>query len=76
MEQAPVGQRNHTLFKAAANLGELVGAGLLRDELAEAALTCAAEACGLTHDDGRQAVASTIASGIKRGRENPREVRP
>jgi hypothetical protein len=76
VEQAPVGQRNETLFKAAANLGELVGAGVLRNELAEVALTVAADACGLTHDDGRQAVASTIASGIGRGRANPREVRP
>lgn len=76
VEQAPVGQRNETLFKAAANLGELVGAGVLRNEWAATALTFAAEASGLTHDDGGPAaVAATIASGIGRGQANPREIK-
>lgn len=74
VEAAPPGRRNQTLFQAAANLGELVGAGVLRSELVEISLSIAAEACGLTHDDGRQAVASTIASGMRRGMANPREV--
>lgn len=74
VESAPEGRRNQMLFQAAANLGELVGAGVLRAELVEVSLSVAAEACGLTHDDGRQAVTSTIASGMRRGMTNPREV--
>jgi hypothetical protein len=74
VETAPAGRRNQTLFQAAANLGELVGAGLLRAEMVEASLSVAAEMCGLTHDDGRQAVATTISSGLRRGSANPREV--
>lgn len=76
VEVAPQGRRNQSLFQAAANLGELVGAGVLRAELVEASLSIAAEANGLTHDDGRQAVVATIASGMRRGVANPREVRP
>jgi len=76
VETAPPGRRNQTLFQAAANLGELVGAGVLRSEIAETALSLAAEVCGLTLDDGRQAVTSTIASGMRRGMANPREVTP
>ena len=74
VEAAPPGRRNQTLFQAAANLGEFVGAGVLRSELVEISLSVAAEACGLTHDDGRQTVTSTIASGMRRGMTNPREV--
>lgn len=74
VESAPEGRRNQMLFQAAANLGELVGAGVLRAELVEVSLTVAAEACGLAHDDGSQAVATTIASGMRRGIANPREL--
>ena len=74
VEGAPEGQRNQLLFQAAANLGEFVGAGLLRGEMVEASLTLAAEACGLTHDDGGFAVEATIASGMRRGIANPRDV--
>lgn len=74
VESAPEGRRNQMLFQAAANLGELVGAGVLRAELVEVSLSVAAEACGLTHDDGRQAVTTTIASGMRRGIAKPREV--
>jgi len=74
VEASPEGRRNQMLFQAAANLGELVGAGYLRAELVEVALSVAAEACGLTHDDGRQAVTTTIASGMRRGIAKPREV--
>jgi hypothetical protein len=67
--------RNHRLFLAAARLGELVGADLLGADLAERALESAAHDCGLVHDDGLPAVAATIASGLGRGIQNPREVR-
>lgn len=66
--------RNQRLFIGAARLGELVGAGLLQQDAAEAALERAAEACGLTKEDGRRSVRLTIASGLKRGIANPREV--
>lgn len=69
---APAGRRNQTLFQAAANLGEFVGAGVLRAELVEVSLSVAAEACRLTQDDGLAAVTRTIASGMQRGIANPR----
>jgi hypothetical protein len=74
VQRAPLGERNQTLFKAAARLGELVGAGVLSHELAVRMLTGAASACGLTGDDGLHAVTATICSGLRRGSENPREV--
>jgi hypothetical protein len=67
--------RNQRLFLAAARLGELVGADLLPVDLAARELEKAAHACGLVHDDGSRAVAATIASGLARGAQNPREVR-
>jgi hypothetical protein len=76
VEAATPGRRNQMLFQAAANLGELVGAGVLGAGVAEVSLSVAAEACGLTHDDGSRSVASTIASGMRRGMANPREVTP
>jgi len=68
--------RNLRLFKAAANLGSLVGAGLLPQDLAEEELEAAAQACGLLQEDGRRAVLQTIASGMRRGMAKPRELRP
>lgn len=68
------GGRNLRLFQAAANLGELVGAGLLPSDLAADALEQAAEECGLVREDGRRAVFATIASGLKRGVANPRRI--
>jgi putative DNA primase/helicase len=66
--------RNHRLFQAAANLGELVGGNLLSQDAAEAALEQAAADCGLTKEDGPHAVRATIRSGINRGLRNPREL--
>lgn len=68
--------RNLRLFQAGANLGEFVGAGLLPQSMAEDTLERAAEECGLVHDDGAHAVRATIASGLRKGIANPREVRP
>lgn len=67
--------RNQRLFRAAANLGSLVGAGVLSESLAERALEQAADECGLIREDGRRSVALTIASGMRRGLANPREIR-
>ena len=66
--------RNLRLFQAAANLGGLVGAGLLPQSLAEDALERAADECGLVREDGLQGVRASIASGMRRGMANPREV--
>lgn len=66
--------RNVQLFKSAANLGQLVGADLLPQHIAEDELFTAADACGLVHDDGAHSVRATIASGIRKGIANPREV--
>jgi putative DNA primase/helicase len=67
--------RNLRLFQAAANLGELVGGGLLPQSAAEAALERAASECGLVREDGLGAVRASIASGMNRGIANPRQVR-
>ncbi len=67
--------RNNKLFTAAASLGSLVGARLLPQDVAEKALHDAAVACGLLKDDGPHAVRATIASGLRKGLQNPREVR-
>lgn len=68
--------RNLRLFQGAANLGEFVGAGLLPQSMAEDALERAADECGLLREDGAHAVRATIASGMRKGIANPREVRP
>ena len=66
--------RNLKLFQASANLGELVAARMLPQEVAEAALERAAEECGLIREDGPHAVRATIGSGMSRGLRKPREV--
>lgn len=67
---AAKGQRNAVLFKAAARLGDLVGAGMLGADMAAQGLLVAAEACCLVRDDGRRAVEATIASGLRTGMAN------
>lgn len=66
--------RNQRLFIAAAQLGGLVGANVLAQDTAEGALERAAADCGLTQEDGLHAVRATIASGLKRGIAQPREL--
>lgn len=66
--------RNVQLFKSAANLGQLVGAGVLPQNIAEDELYRAADACGLVSEDGPHSVRQTIASGMRRGMQNPREI--
>lgn len=66
--------RNQRLYTAAIRLGELVGAGLLPQQLAEDELTTAADRCGLLGEDGAHAVRGTIASGLRKGIAQPREV--
>jgi putative DNA primase/helicase len=71
---APNTGRNVRLFQAAANLGEFVGAGVLSQGEVEDALQQAATECGLVREDGLHAVRMTIASGIRKGFQNPRKV--
>lgn len=71
----PGSGRNQQLFQSSANLGEFVGAGLLPQSMAEDALERAAAECGLLQEDGAHAVRMTIASGMRKGVANPREVR-
>lgn len=66
--------RNLQLFKSAANLGSLVGAGLLPQNIAEDELFDAAHVCGLVGEDGAHSVRATIASGMRKGIAKPREV--
>ena len=72
---APASGRNLRLFQAAANLGELVGAHLLPQDLAEARLEHASQSNGLWREDGARAVLATIRSGLRKGMAQPREVR-
>lgn len=62
------GQRNDTLNRAAFALGQLVGAGLLPDGLATAALAEASVAIGLPAGEAH----ATIRSGLTAGARTPR----
>jgi hypothetical protein len=73
--QAAPGGRNNALFVAAAKLGQLVSEGLSESAIFRG-LMAAAEANGSVNDDGRDAVANTIRSGIDRGKTTPRVVKP
>jgi hypothetical protein len=71
--QAVPGTRAHTLFRSAARLGELVGAGVLSETLAADALLAAAPispngADHFTRGEARR----HIINGIARGRRHPR----
>ncbi|MGH3936184.1 MAG: bifunctional DNA primase/polymerase [Pseudonocardiaceae bacterium] len=73
--QAVPGTRAHTLFRAAARLGELIGAGVLDETLAAQALLAVAPICpsGANQFTRREATGH-IANGIARGRRNPRSL--
>jgi hypothetical protein len=70
------GTRAHTLFRCAARLGELVGAGVLGETTAIEALLAAAPICprGAHPFTGHEATRH-IENGIARGRRNPRSLR-
>ena len=67
---APQGQRNHTLNRAAYNLGTLVGAGALDQAAVETSLAHAADAAGL----GPRETIATIRSGLATGITHPRQL--
>jgi hypothetical protein len=70
------GERNNQLNRSAYVLGQLVAAGALGEQEVTAALTAAATQCGLDRDPdcGPAGIARTIASGMSKGREQPRNL--
>ena len=68
--KAPAGQRNHQLNRAAFRLGQLIGAELLDEETAAAALIAA----GLAAGPGEHKIRSTVQRGIAAGKRHPRRV--
>jgi Bifunctional DNA primase/polymerase, N-terminal len=67
---APPGQRNDRLNRAAFKLGQLVGAGLLDETVAAAALVAA----GLAAGPGERKIRSTVSRGLDAGRDHPRQI--
>ncbi len=67
---APAGQRNHRLNRAAFKLGQLVGAGLLDEATASAALVAA----GLVAGPGERKIRSTVQRGLRAGMRQPRRI--
>ncbi len=71
---APEGKRNHTLFCASVAIGQLVGAQVLDEQEAEGLLDDAARAhVAAGAYSGSQAF-QTIASGLRRGIAEPRQL--
>jgi hypothetical protein len=66
--RAVEGARNHTLNRAAFNLGTLIGAGELARANAESGLAGAARVCGLPDGEAQ----ATIRSGLDAGEKHPR----
>jgi hypothetical protein len=70
---APPGTCNHTLNRAAFNLGQLVAGGLLDAEQVRAVLLAAALAAPASgHADRERKAKATIASGLRGGAAKPR----
>jgi hypothetical protein len=67
---AEIGNRNNTLTRSAFRYGQVVGAGLLGEAKASAALEEAATKCGLAHREAQAA----IRSGLRAGARHPLEV--
>lgn len=68
--QAPPGQRNDRLNRAAFKLGQLVGAGVVRQEVVVDALVAA----GLAAGPGERKIRGTVRSGLRAGMLQPRRV--
>jgi Protein of unknown function (DUF3987) len=64
------GERNHSLNRAAFALGQMVGAGWLAENLAQAELQAAAYSVGL----GEPEVSRTVGSGLSSGKQSPRQL--
>jgi Bifunctional DNA primase/polymerase, N-terminal len=73
---APPGTCNHTLNRAAFNLGQLVAAGLLgAEQVAAVLLDAALQAPATGHTDRERKATATIASGLRGGAAKPRRRR-
>jgi hypothetical protein len=72
--RSAVENRNNTLFAAARALGEIVGAGALTHADATAALAEAASVHHGIRNFTPSEAARTIASGLHRGRQDPRQL--
>lgn len=68
--QAPVGQRNHQLNRAAFKIGQLVGAGVVQEPIAVEALVAA----GLAAGPGERKIRSTVRRAIRAGMSQPRRL--
>jgi len=68
LQNTPKGNRNHQLNKSAFNLGQIIGAGLLNQDIVEAELTRTAEFIGLLRNE----IQATLTSGITQGTKQPR----
>ncbi len=68
VRRAPVGQRNHTLNRAAFALGQIAGGGHLEAEVVHDLLVQAGMATGLTAGECR----GTVRSGLEAGMQVPR----
>lgn len=70
VENAPKGERNNTLNRAAFAIGQMVGGGWLQEAEAKELLFNAAKACGLA----RVEASATIRSGVEAGKKQPRSI--
>jgi Bifunctional DNA primase/polymerase, N-terminal len=77
VRSAPPGQHNAMLCRAAYALGQLVGAGLLTEEIARAELTAAADALiSVDCDCTPREITRVITAGLAAGARNPRRTGP
>lgn len=74
VRSAPKGNRNATLNNAALSLGKLIPHGFLAEGQVRELLEDAAADCGLIKDDGLKAARDTIESGLKAGKNQPRDL--
>lgn len=70
VKEAKQGNRNNTIFQAAANVGELIAIGGISDAEAEAELLDAALVCGCSKEEAT----ASIKSGFKHGKTQPRNI--
>jgi hypothetical protein len=77
VRSGPPGQHNALLCRAAYALGQLVGAGLLTEEIARAELTVAASVLiSADCDCSPREITRVISAGLSAGARNPRRTSP
>ncbi|MCA1703747.1 MAG: DNA primase, partial [Actinobacteria bacterium] len=75
VRSAPPGQHNAVLCRAAYALGQLLGAGLLAEEIARADLTTAATVLiSADCDCTPREIARVVSAGLAAGARNPRRI--